>query len=265
MAKRTRPENIANQPKRRTSGLMVALLALVFLSFMAVQWKERQRIATIEVVGATGLSRLAVQHAVDTLLHRKAKQITLANVRQCVEDIPYVREASVYFVGVRDICIDVRERLPVAHVVRDAGVLRYVDDQGIVLPEAIERTAHNVPLLHSINGGTLTQTEIRSIVGVLNNAARILDPRLYQSISEVRYDQRSSSVEIITDESTWRLGKLHPTHTIEALADMNVFWNDAAVSMRLAAVMEVDLRWRHQIVLRYRSDGPKLTTSGVSV
>ncbi len=243
---------------------MVALLALIFLSFMASQWKERQLIAGIHIIGATGLSRIAVQNAVDTILYRKTKTITLATVRQSVEHVPYVRSAAVYFTGVRDICVDVRERLPVAHVVRPGGELRYVDEFGTVLPAAQERTAHNVPLLVGISGATLSGQQVVAMVQVLNSAARVLDPRLYQSISEMRLDPRTRSVDVITDEAVWRLGRLHPERTVEALADMNVFWKDAARSLRLASVEEVDLRWRHQVVLRYRRYVVQTTTQGAS-
>ena len=264
MAKRKKETDLQPKPELKSSGLVVALLALIFLSFMASQWKERQRIAGIHIVGATGLSRIAVQHAVDTLLYRKTKTVTLATVRQSVEHIPYVRSAAVYFTGVRDICIDVRERLPVAHVVRSEGELRYVDEFGTVLPVVQERTAHNVPLLVGMSGVPLSSEQVEAMVRILNQAARVLDPRLYQAISEVRLDTRTRCVDVITDEAVWRLGRLHPERTAEALADMNVFWKDAARSLRLASVEEVDLRWRHQIVLRYRKDVLQPTTQGAS-
>lgn len=264
MAKRRKEADQLTKPERKSSGLVVALLALIFLSFMASQWKERQRIAGICIIGATGLSRIAVQHAIDTLLYRKTKTITLASVRQSVEHIPYVRSAAVYFTGVREICVDVCERLPVAHVVRSGGELRYVDELGTVLPIAQERTAHNVPLLVGVGGSTLSAEHVTAMVQVLNQAARVLDPRLYQAISEVRFDPRTRSVDVITDEAMWRLGRLHAERTIEALADMNVFWKDASRSLRLATVDEVDLRWRHQVVLRYRKDVVQTTTQGAS-
>jgi hypothetical protein len=32
---------------------------------------------------------------------------------------------------------------------------------------------------------------------------------------------------------------------------MNVFWREAANTINMASVREVDLRWHHQVVLRY--------------
>lgn len=265
MAKRARQLDVTGKPERRTSGLMICLLGLLFLSFMATQWKDRQRIADVDVVGATGLSRLSVQRAVDSLRYRRAKSITLASIRQSVEQIPYVRKASVYFSGVNGLCVDVVERLPVAHVLHAGGVLRYVDDQGTVLPVVQERTAHNVPMLHGTNGYVLSESEVRSLTSLLNRAARALDPRLYQSISELTYDRRSRTVDVITDDATWHLGSIGSDRATEALADMNVFWKDASASLRLAHVREVDLRWRNQIVLRYSAERPQTSSEGARV
>ena len=265
MAKRARQSDVTDKPERRTSGLVICLLGLLFLSFMATQWKDRQRISEVNVVGASGLSRLSVQRAVDSLRFRRAKSITLASVRQSVEQIPYVRKASVYFSGVNDLCVVVVESLPVAHVLRSGGILRYVDDQGTVLPVVQERTAHNVPMLHGASGYVLTESEVRSLILLLNDAARVLDPRLYQSISELAYDRRSRTVDVITDDATWHLGGVGSDRATEALADMNVFWKDASASLRLAHVREVDLRWRNQIVLRYRSERPQTSSGGATV
>ncbi|MBU3699671.1 MAG: FtsQ-type POTRA domain-containing protein [Candidatus Kapabacteria bacterium] len=244
---------------------MICLLALVFLSFMATQWKDRQRIDGIEVIGATGLSRLSVQRAVDSVRFRRARTITLANVRQAVERIPYVRNASVYFSGVNDLCVDVTERLPVAHVVRSGGVLRYIDDLGTVLPIVQERTAHNVPMLHGKGGIVLGENEIRDLAALLASACRVLDSRLYQSISELTYDRVAGSVDVVTDDAVWHLGRIKSNRAMEALADMNVFWKDASASLRLAGVHEVDLRWRNQIVLRYRNERAQTTSGGAAV
>jgi hypothetical protein len=265
VAKRTRQMEVSERPERRTSGLMICLLGLVFLSFMATQWKDRQRIGGIKVIGATGLSRLSVRRAVDSLRFRRARAITLATVRQTVETIPYVRKASVYFSGVNELCVDVTERLPVAHVVRSGGVLRYVDDLGTVLPTVQERTAHNVPMLHGSGGVVLTESEIRELTMLLSNACRTLDPRLYQSISELTFNRSSGTVDVVTDDAVWHLGRIGSNRATEALADMNVFWKDASASLRLAGVREVDLRWRNQIVLRYRTERVQTPSGGATV
>ncbi|MBK6760354.1 MAG: FtsQ-type POTRA domain-containing protein [Ignavibacteria bacterium] len=255
MAKKGRDESKQNGG-RRSSGLVITLLGVVFLGFMATQWHDRQLVSNINVVGATGLSRIAVQRAVDTLKSKHLKSLTLADVRTCVESIPYVRSASVYFTGVREMTVEVDERLPVAHVVRPDGSLRYVDAFGVVLPNAVERTAHNVPVLQSTDGSEISSADVQHIVSVLIAGSRTLHPMLYQEISEVRYDRHRHTVEIVTDETSWRLGVMDASRATQAFADMNVFWHETSQRLNMASVSEVDLRWRNQVVLRYHVTPP---------
>lgn len=248
--KRQESKHVAYEGKR-SSGLIIALLGVVFLAFMSAQWHERQKISSIAIEGATGLSRIAVQRAVDSLRNRSIKSLSLASIRACVEALPYVSDASVYFSGVREITVRVDERLPVAHVLYEDGALRYVDQHGTILPQAHERTAHNVPILRSHDGSRLTSSDVARVVAILVDASRVLDARLYQSISEVAVNRSRSTVTMITDETHWNLGALKPNRIQQALADMNVFWREAANSINMASVREVDLRWHHQVVLRY--------------
>ena len=240
----------------RSSGLVISLLGVIFLGFMATQWHDRQRVTKVNVVGATGLSRIAVERSVDTLKSKYLKAFTLADVRACVESTPYVRNASVYFTGIREVTVEVEERLPVAHVVRADGSLRYVDAFGVVLPNAVERTAHNVPVLQSTDCVELSAQDVQHIVEVLVAGSRTLHPMLYQAISEVRLDRRSQAVTIVTDDTTWRLGVMNAARASLAFADMNVFWRETSQRLDMTNVSQVDLRWHNQVVLRYHAVAP---------
>ena len=227
---------------------------------MASQWHERQKITRISVQGATGLSRIAVQKVIDTLCNKRVKSLPLSQIRKYVEAVPYVRNASAYFSGVRHVTIEVEERLPVAHLLTSGGHLRYVDQFGTVLPYVQERTAHNVPVLRSHDGRQLTSSDVLRVSSILVNASRVLDPRLYQSISEVVVNKSSNTIAMITDETRWNLGIVNPERIQLALRDMNVFWHQAANQINMASVQEVDLRWNHQVVLRYHQQS-RLTGS----
>ena len=236
---------------RRSSGLVITMLALVFLGFMATQWYDRQRIDQVHIEGASGLSKSSVSSIVDTLTSQTHRGIVLADVRLALESLPYVRSASVYFSGVRELTVEIDERIPVAHVVHADGSLRYVDASGSVLPHVTERTSHNVPVLQSTDGSNLSAADVQRVVSLLVTGSRELDSELYQSISEVRFDRRRHTVEIVTDDTRWRLGQMDADRARSAFADMNVFWNETSQRINMATISEVDLRWKNQIVLRY--------------
>ncbi|MCX6139754.1 MAG: hypothetical protein NTX15_02815 [Candidatus Kapabacteria bacterium] len=120
---------------------------------------------------------------------------------------------------------------------------------GVVLPNAVERTAHNVPVLQAMDGTELIATDVQHIVSVLIAGSRTLNPMLYQAISEVRFDRRTRCVEIVTDDTTWRLGVMDATRATLAFADMNVFWGETSQKLDMATITGVDLRWHNQVVL----------------
>lgn len=250
MARKNREASV-QRGGRRSSGLVVTMLALVFLGFMATQWYDRQHIAAIHIQGASGLSRSSVSTVVDTLTAKPHRSVVLADVRLALESLPYVRSATVYFSGVRELTVEIEERIPVAHVVHADGSLRYVDAAGAVLPHVTERTSHNVPVLQSTDGSNLSASDVQRVVALLVTGSGVLDPVLYQSISEVRFDRHRGTVEIVTDDTRWRLGRMDADRARGAFADMNVFWNETSQRLNMASISEVDLRWKNQVVLRY--------------
>jgi len=244
----------ANDPlpavHRRAPGIVVSLLAVVFLGLVATQWRDRQSVGNINIHGATGLSINAVHAVADTFTGKQIAIISLADVREQLEALPYVRSAVVHLSGVRSLDVVINERMPVGHVVRADGTLRYVDQTGSVLPEAPIRTSHNVPLVRSNNGGTLSPAELEHAVRLLVAASYILDPMLYQTISEMRYDCSAKQIVIVTDRSTWRMDSATDRLAMNAFADMNVFWKNTSSRIDLVQGTQIDLRWKHQVIVR---------------
>lgn len=245
---------LANDPlptvHRRAPGIVVSLLAIVFLGLIATQWRDRQSIGSINIIGATGLSIKDVHAVSDTFSGKQIDKIFLADVREKLELLPYVRSAVVHRSGIRNLDVIIFERKPVGHVVRADGSLRYVDQTGAVLPEAPVRTSHNVPLVRSNNGSVLSPTDLVHVIGLLTAAADMLDPMLYQTISEMRYDRSSKQLVIVTDRTTWKMDSMTDAAAFGGFADMNVFWKNTSSRVDLVHGTQIDLRWRHQVIVR---------------
>lgn len=243
------------EERRRSSGLVVSLLALTFASLAASQWHSKQSIDRVEVIGASDLSISSVQPIIDSCLKQKRQALTLADIRERLEAVPFVRSASVYFSSVRGVTAEITERRPVAHVVLPDGSLRYVDNTGTVLPPSDRRTMHCVPLVRTAWTGDLKAEQLNALVGVLNTAESTLETSLFQSISEVILE-RDGTLRILTDRSAWRLGRPDVSEAQRAFADMNVFWGRMASRPTMASSTEIDLRWRHHIILRQQPTTP---------
>lgn len=248
MTERGRGSDPQSGERRRTPGIIVALLAVGFLGLVGSQWRERQHVSSVVINGVTGLSGEAVRAVADTFQGRQIRTLDFAAIRDLVESLPYVKDASVHLTGVRDLAVDIVERQPIAHVVMEDGSLRYVDADGRVLPPTPVRTAHNVPVLQPTGSGTLTATELKMLATALVEGRQTLDASLFQSVSEVRLDRATHEIVVVTERSNWRMRSDGDVH--RAFADMNVFWVTTGTRLDLAGVVEIDVRWSNQVVLR---------------
>lgn len=230
--------------RSRSSGVVVTLLVLAFASLAANQWHDRQSVERVEVVGATALSQGAVEQILSTCLQQERRALLLSDVRDSIHTIPFVRSATVHFSGVRGVTAEVQERTPVAHVVLGDGSLRYVDAEGVILPPTARATEQCLPILR-----TSDLEAVPGMITVLNQARQVLNPYLYASVSEV-IRQQDGQVRILANEVTWHLGDPDVGHIRRSFADMNVFWDRAVRGRNLASDAEIDLRWKHHIVIR---------------
>lgn len=234
---------------RRAPGIVVSLLAVVFLGLLATQWRDRQSIGNINISGATALSIKGVHEVADVYAGKRIDNVSLAEVREKLVQLPYVRNAVVHLAGIRTLEVVIGERVPVANVVDANGALHYVDQMGTVLPDAPTRTSHNVPLVRSSNGTALSEKELHHVVELLLAASDVLDPMLYQTVSEMRFDRTTRQLMIVTDRTTWKMDGATLAAADGAFADMNVFWKSTSSRDYLVQGTQIDLRWRHQVIL----------------
>ena len=252
-----------NRPdeRQRSSGMVLTLLILAFTSIAATTWHDRQEVSTVEVIGATDLSREAVTLVLDSCVHVQRRALVLSDVRARIESIPFVRSASVYFSDVRGLTAEVNERTPVAHIVMDDGTLRYVDAYGIVLPPTREHVDNCLPVVSGVNAPEHHADRVRALVQVLNQAKDELDPALFDEVSEVVLAS-DGSVKVLTDRLTWWLGDVTSERSRTAFADMNSFWKAVASGTTLGSVRDIDLRWQHAVVLRPMQKEQREVTEG---
>ena len=249
MAQRGSDENGQSVGRKRSSGLLISLLILVFVAIAAMKWHERQEIKSIEISGATDLSLDAVHRVLDSCKNEEHRALVLSEVRDDLESIPFVRSAIVNFCEVRGLSAEVTERTPVAHVVLSDGSLRYVDAEGVVLPATTDRIKGCIPIIRGVESPLANASKVKSMVRVLNAAKENLDKCLYGEVSEFVLE-RDGTIRVLTDRITWRLGRPDVANSTRSFADMNVFWTAIASADSMPTVQEIDLRWQNSVVLK---------------
>lgn len=244
MTARGRVDQTGIGERRRSSTVVVALLFLTFASLAANHWWNRQPIEHVVTDGTTSLSDASVRAVLMTVHGKKVRDVVLAELRDSVERIPFVRSAIVYFDGVRGVEALVDERTPVAHIVMANGSLRYVDADGVLLPPTSTVVPAALPLVRPDS-----LSHLPALIRVVNDARSVLSPQLFASISEF-VERPGGDVHMIADNMTWRIGVPDGKRCRDSFADMNIFWDQAMRTGVLPKAAEVDLRWRNQVVIR---------------
>jgi len=244
--RRTSSESLAEE-RKRSSGVVVSILVVAFCSLFASHWHSKQKINTVEILGASTLSTQAIKLITDSCLHCKRATVCLADVRSKIEGIPFVKNAAVYFSGVRGVTVDVEERAPIAHIMQADGTLRLVDATGMVLPKTTITTSFDLPIIRA--NRQLKKWEIEHAAHVLSTASHELESSLYGSLSELVIDG-DGSARMITDRTTWQLGNLATMKPVDVFGDMNVFWQRAGQNSMTSLAHVIDLRWNHHIIVR---------------
>lgn len=240
------------EERRRSSGVVLSVLILTFISFAGVHWQQRQTVTAVHVSGVSSLSSVPVSVVMDSCLRVKRSDLSLADVRDKLERIPFVRSVHVYFDGVRSVMAEVVERRPVAHVVLPSGEVRYLDASGVLLPTSAVRTAHDIPVVISGLGGILSSATLRDVAELLETARRTLSTTLYESISEVRL--AGNRVTMYTQVGTWHLsmdsweGTTCTPDQADVFRTLNVFAEQTG--LRSGAMVDLDLRWNKHVVVR---------------
>ncbi|NQW30721.1 MAG: hypothetical protein HQ472_09445 [Ignavibacteria bacterium] len=244
---------ISTGGRRRSSGVVFALLVVGFLGLAAGQWQSRQTVRSVEFVGVSGLSSRLLHAQVDTLVGVELRNVSLADVRIAVERIPFIASATVYVTGVSSISIDVTERQPVAMLMTNQGCLCYVDVTGTVLPHTDATNVHDVPVLCCTDGLQLSSAQICTAAKVLEAATNNLDPLLSGTISELRVHAASGRMMITTDKTTWKLGSVSVDRMQQMFADLNVFWSGTGRHLDNRVYSTIDLRWKNHVIVQKAS------------
>lgn len=168
-------------------GIGGLLLALFVLS---LQWKDARRVSGVAVEGVMYLSEKDVRARAMVQPRALIDTISLGGIRKRLVTHPYIRDARVSRSYPEALTISIDERIPVASFTLN-GVIRYIDEEGVVLPYIRSEMPYDLPGITGIP--ELTRTQLGEAVGGAEYfealdilvAAMETDSSVYRLISEV--------------------------------------------------------------------------------
>jgi cell division septal protein FtsQ len=161
----------------------------------------------------------------------------------------------------RTLRVEVVERTPIAMLINVQSCDWLLDEDGVVLPAAQGITVHDLPVITGVGDVATALTPGVRIVHrrVLQGlqalkAIRSIDPRLLHLFSEISLEHARDLV-LYTMEGGVPVILGSPERLSEKMQAFRTFWENVAMKYDPASLEYVDLRWKEQVVTRWRDAG----------
>ncbi len=230
-------------------GLSVGLTA--FSNY----WKSNLRVKEIIVEGTRVVEKNEITQISQVKNGTLLYDVDLTQVQRNVLSHLYVKEASVERNIPSSIKISVVERHPLTLV--NANEIRYLDEDGVVLPHSISKAVFDLPVLSGIPadvslklGSRIEQADVQEALAVLW-LAKLSSKELYHMISEVQIRQG----DMVLYSAEWGIPILFGRGEIpNKLARLETFWNEVVKDQGAQNLQYIDVRYTDQIVVRWKPE-----------
>ena len=237
------------------TGLLV-LAALVGLAVGIQRWMERSQTFRLQEVAVSGnrllptetiLKLVAVQHGM------RITDISLKDIQHRLEQNPFIETALVSRRFPSTLQVEVVERVPVAFL---AGRrLFMVDKNAVLLPVLHSSALGSLPVINGVGrfreepGKPVASARVHQALELLHSV-RTADMKLYQRLSEVTFSAEKGFVVYFTDVR-------FPVYFgfdgfFRKAQKTAAFFEEVKREKRYARLRYVDLRYRDQVVAKFR-------------
>jgi len=230
-------------------GLSVGLTA--FSNY----WKSNLRVKEIIVEGTRVVEKNEITQISQVKNGTLLYDVDLTQVQRNVLSHLYVKEASVERNIPSSIKISVVERQPLTLV--NANEIRYLDEDGVVLPHSISKAVFDLPVLSGIPadvslklGSRIEQVDVQEALAVLW-LAKLSSKELYHMISEVQIRQG----DMVLYSAEWGIPILFGRGEIpNKLARLEAFWDEVVKDQGAQNLQYIDVRYADQIIVRWKPE-----------
>lgn len=258
------------KPKRRSVVLMLFLLiaSIASLAVVAGEWRETIEGVQLVVKGTRMASLQDIEALANVPDTATLASIDLMAIKKRVETNPFVREAIVKREPPEKLEIEIIERSPIAVLLNIHARDWLLDEDGYVIPMVESGAAHDLPV---VTGGNFARELLPGIrIGderllhalMILKTARRVNTELFDLISEINIDQKNDLI-LYTIESAVPVIIGSSVDAERKLRSFHAFWNTVAIQHDVGGIEYVDLRYRDEVVVRWRSsaDTTHVTTA----
>jgi cell division protein FtsQ len=222
-------------------------------------WKSNLRVKRVVVAGAVNVEANQIIQLAQVPAGISLYDVDLTRVQRNVQSHYFIRRATVERDLAGSIRITVEERTPLAVVT--ATPLSYLDERGVVLPSSISKAIYDLPVLSGIPadvkltpGTTVIQEDVQEALALLS-VLKIVNREMFHRISEVRV--RGTGDMVLTSAESGVPIIFGRGSIADKVARLEAFWTSEVAERGAQNLEYVDLRFRDQVVVRWRQTEQK--------
>jgi len=242
-----------NEVKSKFMGVLILAVVALNLILGANAWKSSLKLKQITVEGNRLVATNEIIQLTQTQPGALLYNIDLTAVQRNVSSHYYIKDAVAERNLPSTLSITVTERVPLAMINRPDPL--FIDEDGVILPNAYAGRAFDLPLISGITGsdqltaGTVaSQPETVEALQLLS-VLKVVNRPLFHNISEIVL---RGGGDIVLYSAEGGVPIIFGRGEISAkIARLEAFWNTVVRTRGTQDLQYVDLRFEDQIIARW--------------
>lgn len=235
--------------------LSVVLAFFAILIFLAQLWNANQSIHKISIVGTSFLSPSELRAELDevSIINVPKNKINYTELARKLKGNPYVEETFMNE-GINTLTIEIKERRPIAILADNYGKIKYLDENGVVLPYRLFYSSIDLPIITGVYKDELLDTfNLLASLNIIKHIRSQKNNLLNNLISEVHYNRNSNEFLLYTSDDTKKIIFGKNENIEEKLLNLNDFLKFQLNFSGKVDYEYIDIRWNDRIIVKNKN------------
>jgi len=232
--------------------------AFAAIAVFAAEWRQSVTGVELDVRGLHITSLEDIRAAIALTDSSNLASLDLLGVRRDIMSNPFIRDVELMRNPPKTLVVNVTERTPIAMLINVQSKDWLVDQDGYVLPASSAPSMYDLPVitgvgkLRDLNPGVrITSSDVRRALQALRTA-RATDNDMLNVFSEINVSNKRDMILYTMEAGVPII--FGPASQVEnKLRAFKAFWENVAMKYDPTSLEYVDLRWKEQVVTRWRS------------
>lgn len=230
--------------------LILLLILVPLVIYYSTIWDAHKQINELSVEGNEFVPQEIIKKLVNDSLYKKEKgKIDLREIRQIIQDYPFVANADVMFASGKKIKVILKMRHPAAKLKKGRGEMLFTDANGRLLPYKFFENFSFLPVIDNcFRGDSLDTARFNSALHLLNLIEKNYDIS-YGLLKEIKIG-KSDDMELTLKKNGINVVFGDSNETRSKLDKLETFLEKRLVNNAKREIKTIDLKWSNQLVVR---------------